>query len=90
MNETDLEASSESKGLIRPCREEEQVWPALMTLVTCPVYGREGAVLGQLRIKAAVLEAEGSKQAVTWRHEHKSHHLEPFQTIGRRDSSSLH
>lgn len=59
LNEADLAASSESKGLIRPCREEVKVWPALMTLLTCPVYGREVGVLGQLRIKATGAEAEG-------------------------------
>lgn len=47
LNEADLAASSESKGLIRPCREEVKVWPALMTLLTCPVYGSEVGVLGQ-------------------------------------------
>lgn len=65
------------------------MWSALMTLLICPVDGREGGVLGQLRIKATGPEAEGSKWAVTWRDEHKSHHLEPPQRIGRRDSSRL-
>lgn len=52
VNEADLEASTESKGLVRPYRGGSHL------------YGREGGVLGQLRIKATEPEPEGSRWAV--------------------------
>lgn len=56
------------QGTHQTLQRRGEVWPALMTLFTCPVYGREGGVLGQLRIKATGPEAEGSKRAVTISH----------------------